>query len=930
MAVAGNRWDLLVVLLEATLAPETELRLVETTSDEAGFRAPLRRAQLDVTMLDLHRPGRNGSVVSRPALFDRLAGAARLTQLSAPAGSGKTVLLRSWIAEAGLADDAGWLSVQRGERDAQRFWLSLLDALRDTAAGSMLVRELTAAPDLDGWLIVERLLEDLGSLERPTWLVIDDLHELRSEEALRQLELLLLLAPDRLRLVLLTRHDLRLGLHRLRLEGELSEIRACDLHFSRDEARALFEAGGLKLSDSALRLLHERTEGWAAGLRLAALSLAGHPDPDRFAAEFSGSDRTVAEYLLAEVLDRQPPEVRRLLLRTSVLERVSGPLADLLTGGVGGERILQELEEANAFVVSLDARQSWFRYHQLFGDLLALELRRTAPTELRTLHGHAADWFAKHGHPIDAVRHAQAAQNSSLAARLLCDHWPTLQLDGQQATADELLTGFPAGVIAADAELTLLTAAHELGQGSLAQAERHVARAIRGSESVATDRRERFEVRLAIMRIEIARRRGDLPTVVEEAQRLMAPAEALDAAPLGRGEELRALALINLGIAQLWSARIGDAERHLERGIALAQRIARPALQITGLAHFAMIASIRSSTLGTERSMQAIELAKQHGWDDEPIVAVAYVVLGLTRVWQGRLDEGEQWLGHAERTLRPELEPVPAMVLDTVRGALELARGRDEDALHALRTAERLTEPSATPFASRTRGFLLQTLVRIGELERVEQALDQLAEPARDAGEVRTALAVLRLAQNDPEAATAALAPVLDGSVPAINARVWTTQAFLLEAIARDALGDAGAAERALEHALDLAEPDGTLLPFLLHPAPQLLKRHARHRTTHASLISDILALLAGRRPAPALAAEQQPLPEPLSESETRVLRYLPTNLSKRDIADELYLSVHTVKTHIHHLYTKLGVHSRGEAVERTRALGLLAPSLGR
>jgi LuxR family maltose regulon positive regulatory protein len=318
-----------------------------------------------------------GGVVSRRELVERLWGGGRVAQLSAPAGSGKTLLLRSWIREAGLAERAAWVSVQGEERDPQRFWISVVGALHRTAAGSALVRGLTAAPDLDGWAIVERLLADLGSLGDRVWLVIDDLHELRSSEALRQLELLLMRAPAELRFVLATRHDLRLGLHRLRLEGELTEVRAADLRFTLHESRVLLEAAGVELSDPALALLVERTEGWAAGLRLAALSLRGHPDPERFAAEFSGSERTVAEYLLAEVLDRQPEEVRLLLLRTSVLERVSGPLADLLTGGSGGERILHGLEEANAFVVSLDARRSWFRYHQLFADLLQLERRRT-------------------------------------------------------------------------------------------------------------------------------------------------------------------------------------------------------------------------------------------------------------------------------------------------------------------------------------------------------------------------------------------------------------------------------------------------------------------------------------------------------------------------------------------------------------------------
>ncbi|HJY97946.1 MAG TPA: AAA family ATPase, partial [Streptosporangiaceae bacterium] len=254
--------------------------------------------------------------MSRPGLFDRLAASARVTVVSAPPGSGKTVLLRSWIAEAGLGESAAWVAVGPDERDPQRFWLSVLGALRRTSAGSALVREVTAAPDLDGWAIVERLLKDLAPLADRTWLVLDDVHELGSDEARRQLELLVMRAPDSLRFVLVTRHDLRLGLHRLRLEGELTELRAADLRFSLAEARELLAAAGVELPGPALEMLYERAEGWAAGLRLAALSLAGHPDPERFAAEFSGSERTVAEYLLAEVLDRQGEQVRRLLLRT--------------------------------------------------------------------------------------------------------------------------------------------------------------------------------------------------------------------------------------------------------------------------------------------------------------------------------------------------------------------------------------------------------------------------------------------------------------------------------------------------------------------------------------------------------------------------------------------------------------------------------------
>ncbi|MGW7380603.1 hypothetical protein [Streptomyces sp. NPDC054794] len=315
-------------------------------------------------------PGGAGVVV-RQALFDRLQGSARVTVVSAPAGGGKTVLLRSWAGQVNLAGRAAWVAVGADERDPQRYWLSAVGALRRTGPGALLVRAVSAAPDLDGWAMAERLLMDLASLEDRVWLVIDDIHEL-GPEVLRQLELLVLRAPPQLRFVLASRHDVRLGLHRLRLEGELSEIRTADLQFSLAETRQLFATAGVELPEAAAELVLERTERWAAGLRLAALSLTGSPTPGQLA--ISGSERTVAEYLLAEVLERQSAQVRRLLLRTSVLERVNGELADLLR----------------------------------------LELRRTWPTEVTGLHRTAAGWFAGHGYPVQAIRHAQAAQDWDL------------------------------------------------------------------------------------------------------------------------------------------------------------------------------------------------------------------------------------------------------------------------------------------------------------------------------------------------------------------------------------------------------------------------------------------------------------------------------------------------------------------------------------
>ena len=886
------------------------------------------------------RPG-TGGVVSRTGLFERLGASARVTVISAPPGSGKSVLLRSWIGEAGLIDSTGWVSVGRDDRDPQRFWLSVLGALRRTSAGSRLVRELTAAPDLDGWAVVERLLKDLAPLQDRLWLVVDDVHELGSADARRQLELLLMRAPPELRFVLATRHDLRLGLHRLRLEGELTEIRAAHLRFSLAEARELFAAAGVELPEAALGMLHERTEGWAAGLRLAALSLAGHPDPERFAAEFCGSERTVAEYLLAEVLERQSQEVRRLLLRTSVLERVSGPLADALTGDASGELILQELEAANAFVVSVDAARSWFRYHHLFADLLQLELRRTAPAEIDALHRTAARWFTDHGHPAEAVRHAQAARDWTPAARLLADHWPSLQLDGQAATVHALLGRFPAEARTADAELAVLTAADELAAGSLAQAERFLGLAARGTVSVPPDRRGQLDVLLGMVRLLLARQRGNLPAAAEEAQRLRLIADAPDTAPVGLGEELRALALVNLGITEYWAGRLAEAEPHLDQGITLARKIRRPYLEFLGLAHRTSIATVRSSpyALAEERARQTIELARRHGWTDEPAVGIAYVALAAGLIWRRRLEEAADWVRRAERTLRAEAEPMTAIAIRYIRALLELARGRDREVLATFQATERMSRLLDAPDwpLMRARALRLHALVRLGELGRAEQDIAEIGESGQNMGEIRMAMAALRIVQDDPRAATVTLAPVLSGAAPAAPA-TWLALAWLLEAIARHALDDPAAARVAMRRALDIATPDGVLAIFLFHPpARELFDRYAPGRDApgrddQAALVAEIRSQLPAE---PKLGApEESPrlagsvrLVDPLSQSEIRVLRYMPTNLSAPEIARELSLSVHTVRTHIRHLFAKLGAHGRTEAVARARALGLLAPS---
>ena len=518
------------------------------------------------------------------AALDRAA-ARKVTIISAPAGSGKTSLLRAWADRQGERHRLAVLQVQRDQQDAQQFWLALLDAVRHASAATGRAGPSAATPDFNAPAMVDRVLSELADAGADITLVIDDLHELNSPEALAQLTRLLTNLPPHVHAILTTRHDLRLGLHQLRLAGELAEIRAADLRFTERETRMLLDASGIALSEAGAALLHQRTEGWAAGLRLAAISLAGHPDPERFVAEFSGSDRTVAEYLIAEMLERQPADVQDLLLRTSLLDRVNGELADLLTGRPGSERILLELADANAFVVPLDPERTWFRYHHLFGDLLRLELRRTLPEEVPALHRRAAGWFIRQGQVVEAIRHTQAAGDWPDAARLLADHSFSLTLDGQAQTMQALVRAFPPGQD--HPELALVRAGGDLVQGRLDEAAAHLAVAETYAETAPPDRQRRLRVAIASLKLSLARRRGHLAGVIEQVRFLASPVTGQSDEDIALGSDLRAVALMNLGTAEAWTLGLPDAERHLQEGAVLAREIGRPYLEVGCLAQLA-------------------------------------------------------------------------------------------------------------------------------------------------------------------------------------------------------------------------------------------------------------------------------------------------------------------------------------------------------
>ena len=403
-----------------------------------------------------------------------------------------------------------------------------------------------------------------------------------------------------------------------------------------------------------------------------------------------------------------------------------------------------------------------------------------APSRARwpPLHAAASRWFAGHGFGVEAIRHAQAAGDWDLATRLLADHWPGLHLDGQAATVHALLAGFPAGAAAGDAELAALTAADELAQGSLEGADRYVLLAERWQASLPDERRGRARMLLAVVRLLAARQHGNPAAVAAQARRLRELTEAPDAAQAGLGEELRALALVSLGTVEFWSARFAEAERHLEQGVALAGRIGRPFLQFSGLVYQSGIELFRSFPRAAQRAGQAIELARRHGWTDDPVACYAYGILADVLVWQGQPGRAEDWMRRVERTIRPDTEPVAALAVYHVRGRLELARGRDADALIAFQSAARLAAhlTPGHPLTPATRAWLLHTLVRLGDTAQAGALLDDLGEAERDRAETRIAAAALRLTQGDPGAASALLAPALDGSA-SLGWRSWLVPA---------------------------------------------------------------------------------------------------------------------------------------------------------
>ena len=578
------------------------------------------------------------------------------------------------------------MSVPRDQQDAQQFWLAVLDAIRQTDAIADSRRQ-AATPDFDGDVMVDTVVSELAKGTGVVVLVVDDLQELSSAEALSQLEHLLSVLPKSAHVVLSSRRDPPIRLHQLRLADEVAELRAGDLRFTASETRELLDASEITLSDAGAAALYEHTEGWAAGLRLAVISLSDHPEPERFVDEFSGSDRAIGEYLMAEMLERQPIDVQSMLLRTSVVDRLNGELADLLAGRPGCEQILLALEDANAFVVSVDPQRTWFRYHQLLADFLRLELRRTLAEEVPDLHRKAAAWFVDHGEVVEAIRHTLAAGDWPDAARLLADHLFSLTLDGQEGSIAALLRSFPAGASAKHPELALAHAATLLTQGRLEDASAQLELAESHMESAPTARRRRLAIANASLRLALARRSGQFAEVVEQVSLLDRSTTDGSSDLMGMDTELRAVVLMNLGIVETWSGQFADAQRHVSDGATLAEAIGRPYIEVACRAYRAFPSTHVSLASARERGRHAVALAERYGLSDRPVLAPTLGALASIAVWMGEFEEGEHWLRRGWEVVQADVDPAVAVLLHMVTGMLHAGRGEKQSALEALTAA---------------------------------------------------------------------------------------------------------------------------------------------------------------------------------------------------------------------------------------------------
>lgn len=885
--------------------------------------------------------------VPRPRLADKLSEALtrQLALVCAPAGFGKTALLADWSRQR--SQQVAWLSLEPGDNDPVRFWrhaVAALDRVRPEAGEH--AAPLLKHPGLvsfDG--LVTALVNHLAAGEGEVFLVLDDYHVIDAEPVQDSLMYLVEHAPPDLHVTLATRSDPPWPLGRLRARGQLGELRATDLRFTADEAAALFRGtveADLDADDVAR--LAARTEGWAAGLQLAALSLQGQPDVAQFVMTFSGSHRYVLDYLTEEVLEQQSEPVRKFLLETSVLERLSGPLCDAVTGRTDSQQLLETIERANVFLTPLDEERGWWRYHHLFADLLRTRLLQDHTARPVELHRNAAAWYDEHGLADDAVRHALAAGDLVWAARLFERYFDQLLHSREGATVRRWISAFPPELVSSRPRLLVAQAAAAIRRGRVSGVRELLDGAERAYQDVAD---EPFAPSVGLA----ASRLANVPKAIAfgraYAAYLSGDAEAtttfVSEALAERGEGgwmLDGMAHMNLAMAEWLCSRLEKAERAFASNI---ERWQAAGESDVAALHRSYLARIRCAQgrLGEALStyQQTLEIAAASDLPAQAGAGVGVAHLGVAEVAYQR-DELDTALRHVTKGLPLCRQFADSQALATGLATLAWIRHANGDgagALEAMGEADEVADPAVTDLfnpvpAERARLLLAQGDTEAAASWTTERGLAATDEPGYPREQAYLVLARVLLAQGRPDEALGLL-DRLRASAVAQDRAGSVIEIQALRALALAGAGNEDAAVATLADTLMLGYPQGYVRVFVDEgpPMANLLGRLiAAQRHEHAGVPVDYLSRLTHAFDRYTSAdASTRPVAVPglvtqLTERELEVLQLLAAGKQNQEIAAELYVALSTVKKHITHILEKLGATNRTEATARARALGLL------
>jgi len=897
--------------------------------DAAPASQAVHDADSGLMATKLARPLLPPGYLPRPTVDALLDAGTRgpVTLVSAGAGWGKTMAVAAWATARPDVGPVAWVSLDATDNSPRTFWSYVVGALRAATTpppGNPLAHLVPGlGRDQES---LRRLVAGLERLPDPVVLVLDDLHLVDDPGVLADLAILLRLPVRQLRLVLLTRTDPTLPLHRLRVAGQLVEVRSADLALSTADAEALLAGDGVRLGPGEADLLVGRTEGWPVGLRLAALFL-GRDEPGHRAADFGGNDHAVVEYLAEEVLARHPPAMNEFLMRTSVAERVNASLARELTGQTRGQQHLEELAASNTFVIGLGPGREWFRYHALLRQMLVHRLAVESPDLVPELHRRAARWFGAHGQPLEALRHAADAQDWPLVGRLLVEQALPLALSAERAALDQVLARVPEERLADSPELGLVAATRLLFAARYIELQPHLVRVSQQLSAIEPEDATAARIGLLLFRTALCRAVGDIPAVVETATRalelLSGPGTAL---PAARG--YRATALANVGTGLLWSGRLVEADRALADGLAEAGGTL-DAARVNMLAHLALSAAVAGRLGEAERlGSSAIQLAQDRGWS--PMAQEAAAHLALSVVYLQRHDHDEALGALASGRAAAVFERAPRCAMELFQARIDGDEGRVDSARAQLAQLRRGLGDWQPP-------RLLARWLRAAEAEVELTAGDPAAALERvrldrpeDVAELLLSERLLRaralLDLADAHGAQEALAPLYDVDLePRASVELW-----VLTALAADRLREDRRATDALRRALLAAEPEGIRRPFLIWgqgQLPRLLERATVLQPAVRGFVEELELARAGAGTgdrAGAMPGERDRVA--LTDRELSVLQYLPSMMTYPEIAAQLFVSVNTVKSHLRHLYAKLEVVNRRQAVLRARELGLLEP----